>query len=312
MSRQSGASRFRARLRLVVGMAILVVLIWRLGTGPFLDGLRTVDVATLAMGALIGVPTTLCCAWRWRLVTRALGVEVALPTATSAYYRSQFLNTVLPGGVVGDVHRGLRHGREVADLSRSLRAVVWERGIGQVVQLAVAAVVLVLLPSPVHGLVPVAAVGAVGALLLFVALLFRGAELRLLLGRATWPGLVTASLLAVLGHLLTFLVAARAAGATAPTSQLLPLALVVLIAMGIPASMAGWGPREGAAAWAFAAAGMGASLGLTIAVVYGVMVLVAGLPGLGVLLLEASRGRLVPAPARVPTPEVPTSEAARG
>ena len=131
-----------ARLRLAVGAAILLVLVWRLGTGPFLDGVRTVDTTALVLGALIAVPTTLCCAWRWRLVARALDVGVSLPAATGAYYRSQFLNTVLPGGVLGDVHRGVRHGREVADTAGSLRSVAWERGVGQVVQLAVAAVVL--------------------------------------------------------------------------------------------------------------------------------------------------------------------------
>jgi hypothetical protein len=37
-------------------------------------------------------------------------------------------------------------------------------------------------------------------------------------------------------------------------------------------------------AWAFAAAGLGPSLGVTIAVVYGVMVFVASLPGAVVLV----------------------------
>jgi hypothetical protein len=49
-------------------------------------------------------------------------------------------------------------------------------------------------------------------------------------------------------------------------------------------SVAGWGPREGATAWAFAAAGLGAGLGVATAVVYGAMVLVASLPGALVLL----------------------------
>ena len=42
--------------------------------------------------------------------------------------------------------------------------------------------------------------------------------------------------------------------------------------------MAGWGPREGVAAWAFGAAGLGAQQGVATAVVYGVMVFVGALP----------------------------------
>ena len=70
-----------------------------------------------------------------------------------------------------------------------------------------------------------------------------------------WPGVVAASLLALVGHVATFLVAARTAGVTAPLADLLPLALLVLVAMGIPANVAGWGPREGVAAWASARRG---------------------------------------------------------
>ena len=40
-------------------------------------------------------------------------------------------------------------------------------------------------------------------------------------------------------------------------------------------------------AWAFAAAGLGASLGVTTAVVYGVMVLFASLPGAAVLVADS-------------------------
>ena len=43
-------------------------------------------------------------------------------------------------------------------------------------------------------------------------------------------------------------------------------------------------------AWAFAAAGLGASLGVTTAVVYGVMVFVATLPGAAVLVATGVRG----------------------
>ena len=68
------------------------------------------------------------------MVARGLGVRLSLPTAVAAYYRSVFLNLTLPGGVAGDVHRGVSHGRDVRDVGRALRAVAWERTAGQVVQ----------------------------------------------------------------------------------------------------------------------------------------------------------------------------------
>jgi hypothetical protein len=54
-------------------------------------------------------------------------------------------------------------------------------------------------------------------------------------------------------------------------------------------SIAGWGPREGATAWVFSAAGLGAGAGIATSVVYGVMALVASLPG-ALVLVGASLG----------------------
>jgi bacteriorhodopsin len=66
--------------------------------------------------------------------------------------------------------------------------------------------------------------------------------------------------------------------------------MAVLLASAVPVNIAGWGPREGAAAWAFGAVGLGAAHGVTVAVVYGVLALVATLPG-AVILMADRRGR---------------------
>ena len=316
--------------RLLVGVAILAVLVWRVGTGPFLDGLRTVDWRTLAAAVGIAAITTLCCAWRWSLVAHGLGVDVPLGTAFAAYYRSQFLNTTLPGGVLGDVHRGVRHGRDVGDVGRGLRAVGWERTAGQVLQIGLTVVALLVMPSPVQSSMPLIAAGlavvALGAVLLARVLPRAGesrwnrairtaaADIRggLLAGRA-WPGIVIASLLVVAGHTSTFLIAARTAGATASFGQLLPLALLILLATGIPLNIGGWGPREGMAAWAFAAAGLGADLGIATAVVYGVMALVASLPGAAVLITDWLRRQFrQPEPAEAPLRRAPAIASPQG
>ena len=316
-------------VRLLGGVAILAVLVWRVGTGPFLEAAGMIDGRSLAATAAIAVLTTVCCAWRWSLVARAMGVGVPLRTAVAAYYRSQFLNTVLPGGVLGDVHRGIRHGREVGAAGRGIRAVAWERSAGQLVQLMVALAVLVVLPSPVRVYVPALATGAVATALGLVLVgrrLSRGGSLRAralraaaadlrggLLTRRTLLGTALASSVVVAGHAATFLMAARSVGASASTARMLPLALIVLLAMGAPTNVAGWGPREGVAAWAFAAAGLGAAQGVATAVVYGAMVLVASLPGAGVLVVEwLKAGTRGPSGADTARPAAPPAAALEG
>jgi uncharacterized membrane protein YbhN (UPF0104 family) len=303
-----------------LGSAVtFTVLVWRLGTGPFLDGVRTVDGQALAAAAGLAVLTTVCCAWRWKLVAGGLGIDLSLPAAVAAYYRSLFLNVTLPGGIVGDVHRGLSHGRDVSDVGRALRAVAWERFGGQVVQAVLTVAVLLVLPSPVHSAMPLVAVAVVVAVAGVVLMArarpagSRSAWARVrsavagdirdgLLARRAWLGIAVTSALVVGGHAATFLIAAQTAGITAPASRMLPLALLVMLAMVLP-SVGGWGPREGATAWVFAAAGLGAGQGVATAVVYGVMVFVASLPGAVVLVVAWSRRTRAPARSELPFPE---------
>jgi glycosyltransferase 2 family protein len=308
----------RTWLRLLGGAAILGVLVWRVGTAPFLAGVDKVDGRSLAAAAGITVLTTMCCAWRWSLVARGLGVGMSMRAAVAAYYRSQLLNATLPGGVLGDVHRGVRHGRDAGDVGRGLRAVAWERSAGQTVQVVLTITVLLLLPSPVRSSVPavttIVVVVAFGAVVLSRSLprsgpsrwarTLRAAHSDLrdgLLARRAWPGIVLASAVVVAGHTATFLIAARTAGSTASTLRLLPLALLVLLAMAVPTNVGGWGPREGAAAWAFSAAGLGGGQGVATAVVYGVMVFAASLPG-AVVLAVAWFDRRNPRAGRVNPP----------
>jgi uncharacterized membrane protein YbhN (UPF0104 family) len=114
-------------VRLIGAAAVLVFLALRLGAAPFRDGLRAVTLPAIGADVAITVATTVCSPWRWRVVARGVGVRLPLPAAVGAYYRSQFLNSVLPGGVLGDVHRGVAHGRRAGALGSGLRAVVWER-----------------------------------------------------------------------------------------------------------------------------------------------------------------------------------------
>jgi GTP cyclohydrolase II len=319
-------------LRLAVGVTVLWFLWRHVGAAPFEDGLRAVTWQAVVAAVTLTALTTLCSAWRWRVVARALGVDIGLPGAVGAYYRSLFLNSVLPGGVLGDVHRAVTHGRRAGDVARGVRAVAWERLWGQVIQAVVTAVVLLALPSPVRPALPYVLAGVAGVAGC-VALVVRGgarrgrsrltraaravaADLRRgLLAPGVWPQLTLASVLVVAGHTATFVIAARVAGCTAPLGELVALLMVVQVAAVIPLSVGGWGPREGAAAWAFAAAGLGAANGVTATTLYAVLMLAAVAPGAGLLLRDAVRRRRGPVhsgESRGHDPAPLTLEAVRG
>lgn len=324
--RRTGPVRRGPLLRVLVGAAILAALAARLGTGAFVDGLRAIGTGPVLAALGIGLLTTVFSAWRWCLVARGLGLRLPLATAVADCYRALLLNSVLPAGVLGDVHRAVSHGRQAGDVGRGVRAVVLERAAGQVVLVLVAVGLLLahpaLLTAAAGALVPsglnagmavvlaaLVALGVVGALWfvgVFGARTVRGrrpasrlcnalqtalADIRTgVLSRGTWPGVVLLSVAALGGYLTLFVVAARAAGSQATVGELLPLLVPALLVMGLPINVGGWGPREAIAAVGFGAAGLGAAQGLTAAVVYGLLSLIACLPGLGVLLLRRHSG----------------------
>ncbi|WDM13299.1 flippase-like domain-containing protein [Streptomyces lavenduligriseus] len=311
VARPHGRVGLRRRLGGLVGAGLLGVLLWRLGTGPLLDGLGRIDGRTVLLAVGIGVVTTVCSAWRWQSVAAGLGLRLPLGPAVADYYRALFLNAVLPGGVLGDAHRAVRHGRSAGDVRRAVTAVVLERVAGQLALAVTGALLLATLPSPVRAGVragaPAAGLAAAGVLAVVLAVRLNrpparrdgapsrrlGEVRRGLASRRGGPGIALSSVVVLAGHLALFAVAARVAGVTAPVTVLLPLAVLALLAMGLPLNVGGFGPREGVTAWAFGAAGLGADRGMAVAVVYGVLGLVASLPGAAVLL---------PLPRRLPLP----------
>ncbi|WP_434976521.1 lysylphosphatidylglycerol synthase transmembrane domain-containing protein, partial [Streptomyces puniciscabiei] len=318
--------RFRAlrtHFGTVAGAVILGALLWRLGTGVLVDGLRRIDTATVLAALGIGVLTTVLSAWRWQLVARGLRIRLPLGPAVADYYRALFLNAALPGGILGDVHRAVRHGQSTGDMRRGVKAVVLERVAGQLALAVLAVAVLPTLPSPVRtearDFAPLVALAGAGALAVGLAVRMnrttsrRAGGLRAALGEARQglfsrrggPGIALSSAVVLAGHVAMFVVAARVAGSAASVVVLVPLAVLALVAMGLPLNVGGFGPREGVTAWAFGAAGLGASTGVAVAVVYGVLSFVASLPGAVVLIARwyaALRTTTVPQGTDQPAP----------
>ncbi len=289
-----------ALLRLLGGLGLLAILFVQVGVGPVVERLRGIGPGAVAAALVLGALATVLSAWRWRMVARGIGLALAPSRAVADCYGATFLNSLLPAGVLGDVHRAVSHGRSQGDLGAGVRAVVIERAAGTLVAVGAAVVVLGLQPDLLRavtgplpgGTMPVVLAGAV---VLAVALWLLRPRLRRLWSDAavvlrprTATGVLLTSVAALACHLTLFVVAARAAGATAPTAVLVPLLLVALLAMTVPLTVGGWGPREATAAASFAAVGLPAAEGLATAVAYGVLALVGVAPGALVVLRRRS------------------------
>ena len=261
---------------------VLLALVWHFANGrAALDRLALADWRWLAAAVLAVNLQTVLSAQRWRLTAGALGQRIGRGHATGEYYLAQLVNQTLPGGVLGDASRAVR-ARHSADLLRSGQAVVIERLAGQI---ALGAVLLPALVVTRHGLwalgivaVVAVGIGVAGALPKLRALV-RPLQ-QALLGRAVRNRQIALGLSIVACNLASFAFCAYAIGAALPLSAIVTLVPLILSAMLVPLSIAGWGWREGAAAALFPLAGATPEAGLAASAAFGAVLLISALPGL--------------------------------
>ena len=314
---------FRLTSRLVVGIGVLLAVIAHVGTGPMLHGLQSLDGRTIGAALLLAVVATIAAAWRWRIIAIRLGVELRWSTAVGRYYQSQFLNTVIPGGIVGDVHRAVTVGQGAENIKQTARSVAIERTAGQVVQLALAFIVLACFGAEFEGYLLAALAIGFGTIVVALlattvgsargrkALLHEARELRAGLGSVrVCVRVAIASVIVIACHVATFTIATAAVGESVPPLQMLTLAFVILLGASIPLNIGGWGPREGVAGWAFALAGFGASAGVAASTLFGILAIISVAPGAIVTVFFAARRRK--ANNAVSTPTAPVLVLATG
>lgn len=266
-----------------LGVAVVLLgFVWTIADGPAaVARLRDADWRWLLAAAFAVNMQTILSAWRWRVTAGALGQRIGMAQAVGEYYLSQLINQTVPGGVVGDAARAVRV-RHSADMLRSGQAVMIERFAGQ---LAMAAVLLPALVWAGRGLwaLGLVAVGAVLLLVLKGTPRLRGIQKPLwqaLLGPQVRRVQTTLGLVIVACNLAGFAFCARAIGVSLPLTAVLTLIPLILTAMLVPFSIAGWGWREGAAAALFPLAGAAPEAGVAASAAFGAVLLASALPGL--------------------------------
>lgn len=298
--RQAAANhpRTAAALRVAISVGLLALTLAWLDVHELGAALRGASVAWLAVALVLSVPQLLLVAWRWSFTARRLGLALPLTLAWREYYVSALLNSVLPGGVVGDVARVARHasGSE-RPLGPVARAVVVERTVGQVVQWLV-----LLIGAAALGLGDLLT-AAVATVLIAVAVLVAIAvgpgrslsrvrqELRAaVLERGALAVQISSSLGSLLLLIGMFYACAAAIGSALSPMQALVVVPWILAATVLPITVGGWGVRELGAAALFPLVGLPAAEGAASSVLFGAVTLVSVLPGLVPLLQQRRQG----------------------
>ncbi|UJW86216.1 lysylphosphatidylglycerol synthase transmembrane domain-containing protein [Devosia sp. SL43] len=283
---------------------VIIGLLWSLADGPgALALLAGADWRNLFLAFVAVNLQTIASAWRWHRVASRLGQTIPFGHAVAEYYLSQLVNQSLPGGVLGDAARAVRARHEVG-LGIAAKAVIIERLAGQIAMFGLLTVALVwalfnprglaLALGPEQLMAGTLVLLAVVALYLVASRLARrhrrrplGASIATaLFARGAWKEQLPLACLIVALNLASFTLCALATGTTLGLESIVVLVPLILCAMLIPTTVAGWGFREGAAAALFPLAGATAAAGFAASIAFGIIILAASLPGLFVLLRQ--------------------------
>ncbi|WP_135507135.1 lysylphosphatidylglycerol synthase transmembrane domain-containing protein [Roseovarius aestuariivivens] len=285
--------------KLFFSIGVIAGLLWWIGPDEVLRHLVQAQPGWLAAGAVGLLLSTLSMARRWQLTAQKLGLELSYLHALREYYLSQIVNSVLPGGVLGDLSRALRL-RDKADFRRAGYSVMAERLIGQIAMFSITATGLLgafLWPGGLDW--PISFFVVPPILIAFSVILFRtfGATpeaiefldlfANLLRNRTILLHAFGATALLI----FSLYACARATGTIVPPEAWFTILPMILCAMVIPLSVAGWGWREGTAATLMPMIGAAPGAGVALGLCYGALMLLVTLPGLVLFCLGKTPGQ---------------------
>lgn len=301
----------KGALRIAGTLAIVGLVAWSVDIGQALALLASADRDLLTVAFVALTLQTVISAARWKITAARLDHRFSLFVAVREYYLAQFLNQTLPGGMVGDAGRAYR-ARHGAGLVRSGQAVLFERLSGQIALIGVAApgfALTVLVPGGPSWPTTLGtiALGLAAGLVTVPLLIFGGSKAPGAVGRASrdfigaaqgaifapevLPWQLGLSLGTVACNLAAFAACAAATGTPLEPLAVVTIVPIVLLAMVVPLSVAGWGVREGAAAMLFPVLYATPEAGVAASVAFGLVFLAVTLPGALVLAWESRRGR---------------------
>jgi uncharacterized membrane protein YbhN (UPF0104 family) len=279
---------------------VLIVMLWFA-----IDGRQVIRLLFAAQPIwLLAAVVTLICqtvlsATRWKITADVLGQSLPMRYAVKEYFMSQVVNQAVPGAVMGDAARAVRARKQVG-LAVSGQAVLFERLAGQIAMFLTMAFGFFVtwsikggLDWPVAYAAPLALTIVVGLLLLVVSLctcwypasisqklvrLVRPLQVALL-SKSVLPAQIGLGVGITVCNLMAFGFCGWAVGVSLSLAALVAVVPVILFSMLIPFTVSGWGAREGAAAMLLPLAGITASEGVAISVMFGCALILAVLPG---------------------------------
>lgn len=285
----------------LLGTVVLLWAVFRVVDGRQVAAtLVAADRMFLVLALLFQLASTLTAAIRWSMVMTGLDFHEAVRFYIRSYFKGSFFNQALPGSIGGDAVKMLEISRRGYPKSDSFFGIAIDRLLGIVGLFLLNLTATLLAP----GLFPawltqlIIALSVAGLTGFTVLLLLRqtlqpsrlpgsrmlfglsGRLKRLLRRKRTAGGQLFLSVAVHVFSVLAIFFLARAVGLSySPLLFMVAVPPVLLLTI-LPISLAGWGVREGAMVGIFLLVGAAKASILSVSILYGLLLIVASLPGL--------------------------------
>jgi len=229
-------------------------------------------------------------------ISQHTNLNISFVYSLKFYYISNFLNNILPGGVLGDLYR-IYHTSEdkkkLLELGKSFQSVVFERISGQIVLFLFFIISLTFYFLFYEKYI---AFLYLFTLLVFLFFFFRllfkkklkdflkknifGKNFKsIFLGPVFWQHFFY-SFLIISSYISIYIITALSLKLEIDYFAFLVFTPLILFSMTIPISIGGWGVRETTALLVSFLLGLSASASVTVSIVYGLLNFICSLPGI--------------------------------
>tara|TARA_Y100000590_G_scaffold115336_2_gene131618 strand:- start:1560 stop:2456 length:897 start_codon:yes stop_codon:yes gene_type:complete len=287
--------KFFIIIKYLISLGLLYLIFKNYGN-DFLRLIQVIELKYIAIVIVISILQYIFSAYRWMYISKFTNLEISFSYSLKFYYISNFLNNVLPGGILGDLYRIYHTSedkRKLIELGKSFQSVLFERLSGQLVLFIVFLTSLTFYflfyekyVAFFYLLLMMSIIIIIGKLLLrkkfknfFKRNIFGKNFSSIFSGSIFWQHFFY-SFFVISSYISIYVITALSLKLNIDYFSFLVFTPLILFSMSIPISVGGWGVREVTALLVSFLLGLSASASVTVSIVYGLLNFLCSLPGL--------------------------------
>jgi glycosyltransferase 2 family protein len=291
---------WKTLLKIAISVATIIIVFHEINLQTFIEQLLRIKISWFMLAIAIQILSAIIAAWKWEKIMSFMGYHPRLKFYIQSYFIGTLFNQALPTSVGGDAVRIADAHKLGAGLRKAFYGVMVDRYYGTVGltvlnifpifwlhqrfpnHIFYLIVVIIVLVS--GGLLAALLIGKIHFLNRFkLTRLFYELSQAIVSNAHSLPRISLLLVLGILANLLTIIAIqfiAISLGIQVSLLQLMAVIPAVTLITLLPISFAGWGIREGAMITFLLFLHIPKTAILSLSVLYGVMLILASLPGL--------------------------------